>query len=174
MWSFLGRNRRRLWNAWGSSFGDFFQYTRYRMGFSTHFDPSCASNKLLCSLSAGNSTATNLTQPGPLPDLSRSPAFHCVTQFQPSCSQRYQLQCSIVGLLSIHAIYRRILCCRSHCTAAEPPSLLLPIHHIARPFTAPAPTVTALQLRHPPLLCECSLQVRFEKFFCPCPPVTRT
>ena len=25
----------------------------------------------------------------------------------------------------------RILCCRSHCTAAKPPTLLLPIHHVA-------------------------------------------
>ena len=47
---------------------------------------------------------------------------------------------------SIHAIYRRTLCCRSHCTAAKPPTLLLPIHPIARPFTAPASTVTTPQL----------------------------
>ena len=43
-----------------------------------------------------------------------------------------------MGSLSLHAIHRRILCCRSHCTAANPPTLLLPIHHIARPFTGPS------------------------------------
>ena len=64
------------WEATGGARGmlgflhwQFFQYTRYGMGFSTYVDPSCASNKLLCSLSAENSTANNLTPPGPLPDL---------------------------------------------------------------------------------------------------------
>ena len=32
---------------WAFSFGEFFQYTRYRMGFSTYVHPSCASHKLL-------------------------------------------------------------------------------------------------------------------------------
>ena len=87
LWSSLGRNRRCSWIFWAFSFVDFFLYTRYRMcrslrnkkGFSTYVDPSCAPNKLLCSLSAENSTTTKLTQPGSLPDLSRSTAFHCFT-----------------------------------------------------------------------------------------------
>ena len=36
-----------------------FQYTRYRMGFSTCVDRSCASDKLLCPISAENGTAAN-------------------------------------------------------------------------------------------------------------------
>ena len=60
-------------------------------------------------ISAEHSTATNLTQHGPLSDLSRSAAFHCVMKLQPpSCPQRYQLQCSRMGSLSIHAICRRM------------------------------------------------------------------
>ena len=52
LWSSLGRNGRCSWNVWAFSFGDFFQYARYRMSFSTYVHPSCASNKLLCFLSA--------------------------------------------------------------------------------------------------------------------------
>ena len=80
LWPSLGRNRRCSWNVWAFFLvWQFFPDTRYRMGLSTIVDPSCASNKLMCSFSAENSTDTNLTQPGPLPDLSRSTAFHCVT-----------------------------------------------------------------------------------------------
>ena len=58
----------------------FFSSTRNWVS-ETYVDPSCTSDKLLCSLSAENSTATstNLTQPGPLSYLPRSTAFPCVT-----------------------------------------------------------------------------------------------
>ena len=45
------------------------------VSFSTYVDPSCASKNLLRSFSAENCTATNLTQPGPLPDRLRSTAL---------------------------------------------------------------------------------------------------
>ena len=56
----------------------FFQYTRFLVGFNTYADLPGASDKMY-SLSAENSTASNLTQSGSHPELSRSTAFHCVT-----------------------------------------------------------------------------------------------
>ena len=79
LWSSLGRNRRCSWITFPFSFHESFQYTRYRMASSTYDDPSCSSIKLLRSLSGENSSATNWTQHGLLSDLSRSPAFRCVT-----------------------------------------------------------------------------------------------
>ena len=64
-----GKEQAVLVKCFGFFVGEFVQYTRYRMGFSTYVDPSCASHNC-CSLSAENSTATNLTQLGPLSDLS--------------------------------------------------------------------------------------------------------
>ena len=75
------------WGGTGGARGMFglsrlamFSSTRVIVWVSVHIyaDLSCASDKL-CSLSAENSTATNLTQLEPHSDLSRSTAFHCVT-----------------------------------------------------------------------------------------------
>ena len=75
---FLGGGQGVLAESLGFLAWPFFQYTRYRMGFRTYADLSCASDKL-CPLSVENSTSTNLMQPGALPNFSRTTAPHCVT-----------------------------------------------------------------------------------------------
>ena len=64
-----GKEQAVLVECLGFFVGEVFQYTRYRMNFSTYVDPSWRRKKC-CPLSAENSTATSLTQLGPLSDLS--------------------------------------------------------------------------------------------------------
>ena len=73
--SYLGRNRRCSWNVCAFSFGEF-SSTRVIAWVSVHTSIRLAGRTTCCSLSARNSTATNLTQLGPLPDLWQSTAFH--------------------------------------------------------------------------------------------------
>ena len=56
-----------------------FSGTRVIVWVSVHTSIRLARRTNCCSLSADNSTATNLAQLGPLPDLSRSTALHRAT-----------------------------------------------------------------------------------------------
>ena len=144
----LGRSRRCSWNAWAFSFGEI-SSTRNIVWVSAHTLICLVRRTNSCSLPAEISTSYKFDAPRtPLQSFSINSVLLllCVAKLQPpTFLQRCQLQCSTMGSLSMPAIYRRILCCKSLCTAAKPPTLLLPIHHIARPFTAPASTVTAPQ-----------------------------
>ena len=73
--SYLGRNRRCSWNVRAFSFGEF-SSTRVIVWVSVHTSIRLARRTNCCSLSAENSTATNLMHLGPLSDLSRSTALH--------------------------------------------------------------------------------------------------
>ena len=126
-----------------------FSSTRVIVWVSVHTSIRLVRRTNCSSLSAENSIATNLTPLGPLPDLSRSTAFHFASRSFNHHHVRSAINYSAAygfAVNTCHSLYRGILCCRSHCTAADPPTLLLPIHHIARPFTASASTARAPQL----------------------------
>ena len=70
------------WEGTGGARGKFglflaeFPNTRVIVWVSVHTSIRLARRTNCCSLSAGSSTAANLTQLGPLSDLSRSTEFH--------------------------------------------------------------------------------------------------